>query len=263
LCFVIINIAKLKFVAQAHLRVSKVCGKLADSNRYWPPTKSSFEQNYLILIIDTISCLFMIFAETIKAKPRCFETADVSIPFIFFLACWFRACFSHNARRSSFWLFFLGVFFLILLDSIFFFFFFLYKHVLYFIQYCAGLLWYRCPTFVPMFGGDSACGEMSVFPFFVILLAGYRPSYLHDLFMLVFWFWLVLRCFGSCKYCKFYPAGLPQRYTLEFSFLLFLVAVWWWLFPLQFQWCMSLQVSHKFFILLLKLMYLFLWIWSF
>jgi hypothetical protein len=65
-----------------------------------------------------------------------------------------------------------------------------------------------------------------------------RLSWLHDLFMLISWFWLILwhlrsrRCCG-CLRCGFYPAKCHQWCTLRSSFSLILV--WWRLFPFLFQ----------------------------
>jgi hypothetical protein len=53
-------------------------------------------------------------------------------------------------------------------------------------------------------------------------------------------------------FCEFYSAECCQRYTLRSSFPFFLVDVW--SFPLLFQWHKSLQISHKFFLLLLLLL---------
>jgi hypothetical protein len=36
--------------------------------------------------------------------------------------------------------------------------------------------------------------------------------------------------------------------TLRFLFPLFLVSVWWWLFPLLSQWHRLLLISHEFYI---------------
>jgi len=105
--------------------------------------------------------------------------------------------------------------------------------------------WY--PTFAPTFWTPSKCVlKMCDFPFFMILLVGYHPSYLHDFFMLVSWFRFILWYLGSRKCREFYFTDCCQWYILGFSFLLLLISIW--LFPLILMSYRSLQLSHKFYI---------------
>jgi hypothetical protein len=71
-------------------------------------------------------------------------------------------------------------------------------------------LWCWCPTFA------SPSGWVFYLRF---LLAGYHLFCLHDLFMLVLWFWSILwrlesrRC-CTCLRCEFYPAELSVMHFL-------------------------------------------------
>jgi len=78
-----------------------------------------------------------------------------------------------------------------------------------------------------------------VFHFLRFVPADYHPFCLHvRLFILTNLADVSLRVPSLyCYWC-----------SLGFSFSLFLVDVWWWLFPLWFQWRRSLQVSHEFYI---------------
>jgi hypothetical protein len=108
-----------------------------------------------------------------------------------------------------------------------------------------------CPIFAPIFSRPSRWSEISDFPF---LPAGCcHPSFLHGLFMLVFWFWPML-WLESRRCCEFYPAECRQWCTLGSSFPLLLIGFWWWLFPLLLRSWLRIISDLKFYVALSRLL---------